>query len=298
MTFRIALVLMVFTRIPPCVADTIDRTVVATVEYADLEFEPGLPEFPPVRAKLNHDAYSVEIPYGIGDVAVHVCWDQEGGRNRSILYVEYPDGGRTIKGLDFKPDSSGQFTTTTAFTSESGVEDLVPLSLRLDPTALLLSYHWTGSSSPVPGGTPTVIRESIRVLSSFPSIAFETLSGDTVRSADLAGSVVVLNWWATTCVPCIAEMPELNALAQKYETVRFVALAKDEPETVRRFLQRRQFDYEQAIGTDEHEEVFGTSYPRHVVIDPAGVVVLDRRGAGPSISSALGTVLDSLSATP
>lgn len=61
--------------------------------------------------------------------------------------------------------------------------------------------------------------------------AFEVVSpsGGTVRSADLAGRVVVLNIWASWCAPCREELPKLDSLAGHFDTatVRFVALSDD-----------------------------------------------------------------------
>jgi len=43
-----------------------------------------------------------------------------------------------------------------------------------------------------------------------PSFELETLSGEIFKSSDLKNKAVILNFWATWCVPCIKEMPELN----------------------------------------------------------------------------------------
>lgn len=53
-----------------------------------------------------------------------------------------------------------------------------------------------------------------------PDFALQTVEGATVRLSDLRGKVVLLNFWATWCPPCKAEMPDLNALHQQYGTER------------------------------------------------------------------------------
>ena len=58
-----------------------------------------------------------------------------------------------------------------------------------------------------------------------PEIRFTTADGAAHTLADYAGQGVVLNLWATWCVPCIAEMPALDALARLVASERVVVLA-------------------------------------------------------------------------
>lgn len=48
-------------------------------------------------------------------------------------------------------------------------------------------------------------------------IAFKDSNGTVISFSDLRGKVVFLNFWATWCLPCIAEMPSINSLKQKYQ---------------------------------------------------------------------------------
>lgn len=58
-----------------------------------------------------------------------------------------------------------------------------------------------------------------------PPIRFTLADGTPRTLADYAGQGVVLNFWATWCVPCVAEMPALDALARRVEADRIVVLA-------------------------------------------------------------------------
>lgn len=73
-----------------------------------------------------------------------------------------------------------------------------------------------------------------------PELAFETLDGRPARLADLAGKVVVLNFWATWCAPCREEMPSLDRLQAAFDPaqVTVVALSVDRApaERVQAFL--------------------------------------------------------------
>ncbi|HRP24155.1 MAG TPA: TlpA disulfide reductase family protein [Thauera sp.] len=62
-----------------------------------------------------------------------------------------------------------------------------------------------------------------------PDVSFTTLQGQRLRIADLRGQVVLVNFWATTCTPCIKEMPALKATQEKFEGrgYRTIAVAMD-----------------------------------------------------------------------
>ncbi|HHW65145.1 MAG TPA: TlpA family protein disulfide reductase [Rhodocyclaceae bacterium] len=73
-----------------------------------------------------------------------------------------------------------------------------------------------------------------------PDVAFSTLQGQTFRTADLRGKVVLVNFWATTCGVCIKEMPALKATQERfqargYQTVA-VAMDYDPPSRVAAFV--------------------------------------------------------------
>ncbi len=72
-------------------------------------------------------------------------------------------------------------------------------------------------------------------------LAFETLDGKPARLSDFRGRVVVLNVWATWCVPCREEMPSLDRLQAAFPDGDLVVLAlsvdRGGPEKVRRFLE-------------------------------------------------------------
>ena len=55
-----------------------------------------------------------------------------------------------------------------------------------------------------------------------PAVAFETKDGKSATLADFRGRRVLVNLWATWCVPCIAEMPDLDALAKAKGTALIV----------------------------------------------------------------------------
>lgn len=87
-----------------------------------------------------------------------------------------------------------------------------------------------------------------------PDLAFSTLQGQSFRTADLRGKVVLVNFWATTCTSCIKEMPALKATQEKfqargYQTVA-VAMDYDPPAQVAAFVARNELPFTFVLDRD------------------------------------------------
>ena len=84
-----------------------------------------------------------------------------------------------------------------------------------------------------------------------PESSFVLLDGSTISTQQLQGKVSLVNFWATSCTSCVAEMPELMTTYNKfkdrgYETVA-VAMSYDPPSYVVNFAQTRQLPFKVAI---------------------------------------------------
>jgi len=114
-------------------------------------------------------------------------------------------------------------------------------------------------SSAQPGGLPQV----------------STLEGAPLDTAALAGKVVIVNFWATWCVPCVGEIPTFNKVYRDFASqgVAIIGLAMDEEGAakVRPFLQKHPIDYTVALGTDATAKQYNLeSYPVTIVFNRAG----------------------------
>lgn len=84
-----------------------------------------------------------------------------------------------------------------------------------------------------------------------PDVTYTMLNGDSHTMADMRGKVVLVNFWATSCISCVAEMPELVATHQKFrdrgfETVA-VAMSYDTPAYVSQFAESRKLPFKVAF---------------------------------------------------
>jgi thiol-disulfide isomerase/thioredoxin len=109
-----------------------------------------------------------------------------------------------------------------------------------------------------------------------PALALKSVEGRSVRLSDYKGKVVLLNFWATWCPPCRAEMPDLVKMQHDYAKrgLQIVGVTYP-PETVRRvrmFARRIGINYPIALGTKETKALFdkGETLPLTVVIDREG----------------------------
>ena len=132
-----------------------------------------------------------------------------------------------------------------------------------------------------------------------PPTTFVLLDGSKATTSELKGKVTLVNFWATTCVSCVKEMPALVATHNKfkdrgYETVA-VAMSYDEPSWVVSFAKSRQLPFKVALDNtgqiaNDWGEVKLT--PTSYLIDKQGNIV--KRFVGEPNMDALHALIDEL----
>lgn len=107
-----------------------------------------------------------------------------------------------------------------------------------------------------------------------PAPDFTVVDGNhTLRLSSYRGKVVVLNFWATWCPPCIEEIPSLNALQQQMPQLVVLGVSVDQDEDAyRRFLGRHRVDFTTIRDGQQHANaLYGTFvFPDTYVIDRSG----------------------------
>ncbi|HBB86952.1 MAG TPA: hypothetical protein DC047_05000, partial [Blastocatellia bacterium] len=108
-----------------------------------------------------------------------------------------------------------------------------------------------------------------------PQVQFQTLTGQSFTLGQLRGQVVLLNFWATWCIPCREEIPVLNAMQHELEAkgLKVVgASLEDTAEGVNAYQKDvRKFEYQVLVGGDDAKAKFGgTPLPTTYLIDRDG----------------------------
>ncbi|MDQ6476851.1 TlpA disulfide reductase family protein [Dyadobacter sp. LHD-138] len=133
-----------------------------------------------------------------------------------------------------------------------------------------------------------------------PNILFKDGEGKTVDLASLKGKVVFINFWATWCPPCIAEMPSINALHDKFkdnEHVVFLMMDVDNNyEKSDKFMKQHQYGLKVVNPAGDIPPVFTQgAIPTTVILDKRGQMVFRQEGAADYNSSELVDMITQLS---
>ncbi|WP_293633393.1 TlpA disulfide reductase family protein [Polaromonas sp.] len=131
------------------------------------------------------------------------------------------------------------------------------------------------------GASPETPADAAKVAASFWSLSFDTPDGKPLAMSSFRGKLLLVNFWATWCPPCVEELPLLDFFYQenKDKNLQVVGLAVDQPSAVRTWLQTRPLNFPvgmAGLGGTELSKSLGNmtgSLPFTVVFSPAGVML-------------------------
>jgi thiol-disulfide isomerase/thioredoxin len=99
---------------------------------------------------------------------------------------------------------------------------------------------------------------------------------ETITLTRWQGKPLIVNFWATWCPPCLAEMPVFSRLQEKHRTVQFVGIAIDTPQNVQAFATAQPVSYPLLLGSEGAMALLGelgndrNGLPFTLAIDAAG----------------------------
>lgn len=134
-----------------------------------------------------------------------------------------------------------------------------------------------------------------------PDFELSDIDGKPIDLKDKRGKVILLNFWASWCPPCVKEIPSMNRLAQSFEADQFEIVSvnfKETPETIQAFLNQVQVDFPVLIDLDgrvsARYEIF--SFPSSFILDANGQMRYSVNAAiewdDPEIQSIIQTLID------
>jgi len=127
------------------------------------------------------------------------------------------------------------------------------------------------------GGEPVTLR-FFRDPKPAPMFAVTDIDGRELSTASLRGKVVIVNFWATWCGPCRAEVPDLVALQAKYkDTLQVIGVSEDEAgvDVVKRFAAEHKINYPIVMMTPQIEKLYPgiSALPTSFIVDRESRVV-------------------------
>jgi thiol-disulfide isomerase/thioredoxin len=149
-------------------------------------------------------------------------------------------------------------------------------------------FSWLGVSllfcflaAPSFGQQPTI--RFVRNPDPAPDFKVTTLEGKPLSLADYKSKVILLNFWATWCGPCRAEIPDLVELQSKYkDQLQIIGLVvdDDDQEAIKKFVEEFRINYPVALATDGLRLEYGgiPALPTSFVLDAEGRVVQKHEG--------------------
>ncbi|MBX2846508.1 MAG: TlpA family protein disulfide reductase [Saprospiraceae bacterium] len=211
--------------------------------------------------------------------------------NKDLPVLKYAHTGQELESSDFvRMTASSEFVPVTFIHPETGQLAMVLFEASEEDKKMLKAHQEQREKKESPISSKWLGHPA-------PEFSAQLITGEDISLQSLQGKVIVVNFWFIECPPCKAEMPDLNALVEKYkdENVVFVGFALNDVEAIESFLTEKPFNYQHVANSKPVGKLFEvSSFPTNLVIDQDGKVTYASSGFMPGIGEEISEVLDHL----
>jgi peroxiredoxin len=184
----------------------------------------------------------------------------------------------------------GKWVTVKTFSNLRVNEPTDVEALQKQP---FLTTYTPLAPKPVPVVSPTLLGQLA------PAFELPSFNKKSISLPAYRGKVVLLDFWATSCSPCITSMPTVQKLQTQYKqqglVVLGVLLDADSTEKAQGILRRQQATYTNLLGNKTVASAYHIdAFPHYIVIGKDGKVVLDQTG-GPHLEQVTAAIKSALS---
>lgn len=144
--------------------------------------------------------------------------------------------------------------------------------------------------------SPSEIAEEEQEMLSDYNWNLQDLQGNTISFTSAEEKVTLVNVWATWCPPCLAEMPSMQALYNRYNTeVSFYFVSLEDTELLQRFIDKKGYNFPVYSTEDNFPKPLETnSFPTTYLISKSGKIVINKEGAADWDSESVRKTIDAL----
>jgi len=191
-------------------------------------------------------------------------------------YFKSP-GGKIIDSIAYSKLKTGKVEQFKAsFSQVTLLEALTELYRNND--SIIYSYTWNfkmGENKKAEKAPKEEAGIEKYIGETFPIKTLKTIDNKSIGPNDIIGKPTLVNFWFTTCKPCIDEIVALNKIKDTFkDSVNFIAITFENKDVVAKFLSKHNYNYTQIIDAQQFiNELNLTGFPVNIFIDKNGKVV-------------------------
>lgn len=230
------------------------------------------------KENIDSDLKFTEFDTGLDSLSIF--FGSMNNNNKTDYWISSNFKGSTIlTGVTLKPMDSLNFLSQDITFEINPFDPISPYSFSVrvlhEPLSNTVQYLWLKNGVTYKTASLIKVENLIQQEKKFPEITINSISGETISTKDFKDKIVIINWWSTSCAPCIEEIPELNKIVEKYksnEDILFLAITNDKIARVTSFLEKQNFNYNQGFGNNDINKIFKGFQPQNIIINKNGII--------------------------